>query len=285
MLLLAPAADARSQRGVHRVAKGSMPAVRLGSADDARVRVHPLPLAIQSIATLPVDSDGKIQAGATIMLDIRVKNPNQDDGTGLEKLSLHCKKLSGGPCPFPTQTLDLPAIPKGSSHSVILAAANGAKPGRYDVVATPKPARRGSAFTVSLHVKGKIQAAGASASSAPALKTPSALTAAARRSPAARAVAASSAFGGIAARMSDEPDWRFAECTTGGPSEFPALIFTNTDTVAFPAGSSIIWVLQGEVGEFPLGISLAPGQSITGPSFEAYSSPGTPHSCLAVGKI
>ncbi|MCP5060779.1 MAG: hypothetical protein GY937_29140 [bacterium] len=81
------------------------------------------------------------------------------------------------------------------------------------------------------------------------------------------------------------PQWKHASCTTQGATEFPAMVFRNTDTVAFPAGSSIIWLNGGKIGEFALTSSLAPGQSVVGPSFEAYSAPGHPHSCKAVGKI
>lgn len=81
------------------------------------------------------------------------------------------------------------------------------------------------------------------------------------------------------------PQWKHASCATQGPSEFPAMLFRNTDTVVFPAGSSIIWTNRGKIGEFPLTASLAPGQSVVGPSFQAYATPGHPHSCAAVGKI
>lgn len=81
------------------------------------------------------------------------------------------------------------------------------------------------------------------------------------------------------------PQWKHASCATKGATEFPSMVFRNTDTVAFPAGSTIIWLNGGKIGEFPLTSSLAPGQSVVGPSFEAYSTQGHPHSCKAVGKI
>ncbi|MBW2395251.1 MAG: hypothetical protein JRG95_13355 [Deltaproteobacteria bacterium] len=81
------------------------------------------------------------------------------------------------------------------------------------------------------------------------------------------------------------PQWKHASCIAQGATEFPSMVFRNTDTVAFPAGSKIVWLNGGKIGEFSLTSSLAPGQTVVGPSFEAYATSGHPHSCKAVGKI
>ena len=276
-------AGAKSTRGASASALQRGAAPLRAALDPARVRA--VPFAIQSIATMPVGPDGMIAAGATIQIDVRVKNPTDTDGTGHETLKLTCTAKSGGSCPFPTQTLPLPAIAKGGSHSVILVAAQAATPGHYELAASATPARRGSGKTAQLKVKGKIQAPGASM--ATPLRMAAARTGldAARRSPAASKLMTSDAFRDLAVKVKGEPDWRHTDCGIMGPVEFPHMVFTNTDTVTFPAGSSIIWVMAGKIGEFPLAAPLPPGDSVNGPSFHAWSQPGKPHHCAAVGKL
>lgn len=283
--LLATSAQAGSQITRGPAARSTLPQATLQKTAKEPVRLRAVPFAIQSIATMPVGGDGMIQAGATIKIDIRVKNPTETDGTGHETLQLTCTRKKGGSCPFPTQTLPLPAIKKGGSHSVILVAAQAASPGHYELAAVSAPARRGSGKTVALRVKGKTRAPDAAAAST--LLVPATRTGldTARRSPAASKLVASSAFRDLAVKVKGEPDWRHTDCSVMGPVEFPHMVFTNTDSVPFPANSSIIWVMAGKVGEFPLSAPLAPGDSVNGPNFEAWSKPGTPHHCTAVGKL
>ncbi len=241
-------------------------------------RIGTANFAIKSIAVAPVGSGGVIQQGKHVRLDIRVENTSNVDGLGTEKVQLKCTKINGSGCPVADSLKTLPKIKAGSSYSIIVVSAQGANPGKYKVSASPVAGRRGSGRTVTLNVGGKLKPSGATATS-----------------PAARPGLAGGA-GLNAMRVPPkltrhpkwkifnlgEPQWKHASCTTDGPPEFPHFVFKNEDSVVFPAGSSIIYLLKSDLVEFRLVAALSPGATVKGPQI---SGSMVPVKCVAVAKI
>ncbi len=277
LFALGAVAHAENQRP--QLKKQTEPSRQIKKAKTPKLeRVGTAHFVIKSIAVAPVGAGGIIQQNSHVRLDIRVENTSKVDGLGTEKVQLTCTKINGSGCPVANQLQSLPKIKAGSSYSIILVSAQGANPGKYKVQASPVGGRRGSDRTVTLNVGGKTKPSGATATS-----------------PSARPGIAGNA-GVNAMRPSPtltrhpkwhilsrgEPQWKHASCTTDGPVEFPHFVFKNEDTVVFPAGSTIIYLLKSDLTEFRLTSALSPGATTKGPQI---SGSMVPNKCVAVAKI
>jgi len=81
--------------------------------------------------------------------------------------------------------------------------------------------------------------------------------------------------------------WVKLGCLVVPPVEFPKPKITNIDNVTMPVGAEVFYIADktGAIRKFKLTQPLAPGQSIYGHSFEAYSKQGKPHKCHAAGRM
>lgn len=206
---------------------------------------------------------GYVKPGSNLRLGFSIKNIGKRVSGRNASYQILCRSKHRKPCPIASSKRPLPMLKPGQTRNFTLISAAKAKPGKYRIYikVTPAASRKvrfidvkvGRSLVLNKQVKRKI-------------------------------------FSNIITRKvahKFNTQWVKLGCLVVPPVEFPKPKITNIDNVTMPVGAEVFYIADktGAIRKIKLTQPLAPGQSIYGHSFEAYSKQGKPHKCHAVGRM